>query len=117
MTLERRFKFRLALALGFPNPESMLARMPHRIYREWQTYYAHEPFGEERADVRSAIIAQTFANVHRKRGTRPLSYTEFMPHFGPPPEPKTPDDLLAKIIGINAAMGGSFVDKRPKQGG
>ena len=116
MTTERRFAFRLALALGFPNPEAMLARMPYRIYREWQLYYAHEPFGEERADVRSAIIAQTYVSMHLKKGVRPPPLSDFMFQYDSPPEPKTPDDFFAQVKAINALMGGSFVDKRSQQG-
>lgn len=62
MTPVRRFAYRLALALGQPNPEAMLATMPYRIFTEWMRYAQVEPFGEERADMRAGIIASTTAN-------------------------------------------------------
>jgi len=47
----------------------------------WLAYMELEPFGEERGDLRSAIIASTIANAHRKKGARPFKPEEFMPDF------------------------------------
>lgn len=46
-------------------------------------YFRLEPFGEERADVRSAIVAATVANMARdpKRRSRPFQPSQFMPRF------------------------------------
>jgi hypothetical protein len=43
-----------------------------------------EPFGEERADLRSAIVARTIAEIHRDKDKRgePFRLDEFMPEFG-----------------------------------
>lgn len=60
----------------------MLAAMPLSLFYEWQEYYNKEPFGEERADVRSAIIAQTVANRHRGKGESPHKLDAFMPNYG-----------------------------------
>ena len=46
-------------------------------------FYELEPFGEERADYRIAIMTATFANIHgRKKGRRAFKPSDFMPKFG-----------------------------------
>ena len=52
--------------------------MSSRELSEWIAYDALEPFGEQRADLRSAIVASTVANCHRASGT-PFSVSDFMP--------------------------------------
>jgi hypothetical protein len=93
---DRRFSFRLALALGM-TVEEMLDRMTWAEYLEWQEYYGLEPWGEERADLRSAIVASLIANVNRdaKKQPRPYEPTDFMPYYERP-EP-TPQQLADKI--------------------
>lgn len=59
----------------------MLAQMTSRQFAEWQAYYRLEPWGEERADLRSGIIAATFANAHRAKGAKPAKAEDFMPDF------------------------------------
>jgi len=49
-------------------------------------YAKIEPFGEKRADLRSAIIACTMANAWRGKNQKPLKPADFMPRFEPPPE-------------------------------
>ena len=108
----RRFAFRLALALGQPNPDAMLSGMPDRIFTDWMAYANVEPFGEERADLRAGIVASVVANVMgRKKGQRPYKPSQFMPRFEPK-RTKTPDELFNQIKAINWMMGGKFVDKR-----
>jgi len=114
MTPARRFAYRLALALGKPNPDGMLARMPYRIYREWQTYAAIEPFGDERADLRAGIVACTIANcLARKKGKPAFKPADFMPLFEVKQD-KTPDDLFKQVQMINYLFGGTFIDEREK---
>lgn len=47
-------------------------------FTEWMAYYQLEPFGEERADLRAAIIASTIANAFSKKRSKPQ---DFMPQF------------------------------------
>lgn len=49
-----------------------------RELQEWKAEYEIEPFGEERADLRAAIIASTIANCWSKKTYTPA---EFMPDF------------------------------------
>ena len=82
----------------------MLARVTSRQLSEWGEYSKLEPFGEERADLRSAIIAATMANLWRGKG-KPAKTEDFMPKFGVE-QPKDPQDLedmkraMQRIAGI-----------------
>lgn len=109
----RRFVFRLALALGEPNPDRMLAQMPLRIFREWHAYYQYDPFGGERMDV---LIANFMAWVGNLRaGKNRYKAKNFVPQWGPKDEP-TPDQMFQKVVMANRMLGGKFVDKRKKRG-
>ena len=70
--------FRLALALGLPVRE-LLARMGSDELTEWMAFYQLEPFGDFRADLRSAIVASTLANAHRSKDGKPFTPEDFMP--------------------------------------
>ena len=70
--------FRLALALGTPVRE-LLARMGSDELTEWMAFYQLEPFGDFRADLRSAIVASTLANAHRSKEGKPFIPEDFMP--------------------------------------
>lgn len=53
---------------------------------EWYVYYLAEPFGEERDDLRSGIVASVIANSNRdpKRHPKPYEPKDFMPNLGQP---------------------------------
>lgn len=42
-------------------------------------YYNLEPFGEERADLRSGIVAAILVNANSKKGARTAKPLDFMP--------------------------------------
>lgn len=54
-----------------------------REFTEWIAYNRIEPFGEKRADIRSAIVASVIANVNRdkKKKPSPFKTDDFMPEF------------------------------------
>ena len=62
----------------------MLARMDSRELSEWIAWYNFEPFGEERADMRSAIIACVVHNTQCTKKTQMKKVSDFMPKFRPP---------------------------------
>lgn len=68
---DRRFAYRLALHLGRSNVDRMLREMSIRQFLEWRAYFDLEPFGEERADLRSAHIVQTLVNIRRGEARKP----------------------------------------------
>lgn len=45
---------------------------------EWMQYFSSEPFGTYRDNIHAGLIAATLANIHRKKGTRPLTFSDFM---------------------------------------
>ncbi len=56
-------------------------------------YFRLEPWDEQRADLRAAIIASTIANVHRPKDRRPFRPKDFMPYL----EPEDPRALSERI--------------------
>lgn len=84
----------------------MLEAMPLPLFYEWMAYYNEEPFGEERADVRSAIVAQTVANRHRGKHERPHKLSSFLPKFGEEKKvqrPKQSRSEMEMLFGMFAA--------------
>lgn len=75
------FAYRLAKELGIWDVEGMLSVMSWRQFMGWMRYYREEPFGEERADLRSGIITSAIANSNRdpKKRPQPFSPRDFMP--------------------------------------
>lgn len=69
----------------------------------WEALYRIEPWGDERADLHSAHIVSTLANIHRDTETAPNPFTlgdcllRFGEESGPPPEPSQ-EEVEAKII-------------------
>jgi len=61
----------------------LLGCISSRELTEWQAYFSVEPFGEDRADLRSAIIACVMANAWRGKNSRKFKLKDFMPNFGP----------------------------------
>jgi hypothetical protein len=80
-----------------------------REFTEWLAYERLHPPEEDRADVRHAHLMTLLANVNRdpKRQPRPWTAEDFLPRWHEDPVP-TDEQLYAKIIGINAAFGGSM---------
>lgn len=64
----------------------MLDGLTAEQFIRWMAYARLEPFGEERADLRSAIIAVTMANAWRGKGSRAFKIEDFMPEFDKPPQ-------------------------------
>jgi len=65
-------------------------------FSEWAAYSALEPFGEERADMRSAIIACVIANSNRGKNQPPFKVSDFMPKFGRK-KPQTWQEMKARF--------------------
>ncbi len=65
---------------------------------EWAAYATLEPFGEERADARAALIAFTVArSQHSGKGRKPR-FEDFLLSFGgdePARREQTPDEMAA----------------------
>lgn len=89
----------------------LLASISSRELTEWQAFYQLEPFGEERDDLRSGIVASTVANTARdpKQHREPFLPRDFMPKFGDEDEEVEVDQeaLWAKVNAVMFAIGGS----------
>ena len=59
-------------------------------------YYNIEPFGEYRADIRSAIVACVIANVNRGKNKPAYKVEDFMPKFEPPKQMS--DDEIRNVL-------------------
>ena len=107
----RRFYFRLALALGCTVRE-LLERLDSQELAEWTAYAEIEPWGEERADLRSGIHAAATVNLWRGKGQRPCQASDFMPKFGQPePRQNLKIDFATYFRGLAIAMGGKVVKR------
>lgn len=89
------------------------ARMDSRELSQWEAFEAIEPFGDWRADLRAGIVAATVANSQRASSTSPVAKPEqFMPKFGPPPEPDPELETLALSSLIRSAGAEAEAAKR-----
>jgi len=70
----------------------LLARMDSHELAEWIAFYAIEPFGEQRADLRAAIVASVIANCNRGKNQKAFKPADFMP-FKEAPPPKKPQSM------------------------
>jgi hypothetical protein len=77
------FAYRLAIQTGNVDVNAMLDGMSADQFVGWLAYTTIEPFGEERDDLRSAIIASTVANSQRAKG-KAFTVDDFMPVFNKP---------------------------------
>lgn len=77
-------------------------------FMEWCAYYTIEPWGEERADLRAAIVAATVANGNRGKKQKPYKVEDFMPKFGPDAGRKKMSDAQIEnvFVAIAALAGG-----------
>lgn len=89
--------------------------MSETEFRDWQAYFAIEPFGEEAAFYRSGIVAATIANVNRDTKTHPepFSPADFMPKSKRREEeaekqPATREELIG---GLESVFGERFKKK------
>lgn len=96
------FAFDLALALGECNPDAMLSRIPLAIFYDWMDYAKRKPFGDERADLRIALMASAFVNTQIAKGprTRPLDFMPFSKEGGTKPK-QTPTQMRALLKGMS----------------
>jgi len=76
---------------------------------EWMVYAEQEPFGEERADLRMAILGSFLGNVlyqlHTGKDDNPFEPKDLMPQFGQDePEPMSKEDAVMAIDAMFSAL-------------
>lgn len=94
----------MAVALGFPSVRHLLQELTAPELLELEAFYTIEPFGEWRADLRSAIAASAIVNSWGAK-TKP---SDFMPDFEATVEAKrTPEQLRDMMRTMTMIMGGT----------
>lgn len=58
----------------------LLSRISSAEITEWMAYYDLEPFGEKRADLRSAIVSKVIADANSEKN-KSFDVDDFMPQF------------------------------------
>ena len=103
--------------MGRVDVDRMLAEMSADQLKEWMEYYRHEPWGQDRADYRSAIVAHTVAvsSGAKRKDNRPLKISDFLPEFGPPKPVKK--QTANEIKALFKAMYGARMVRAPKPEG
>ena len=83
----------------------MLARIPLRLFREWQAWwYLKGPSSEERMDWRFAQIAALVANAAGGKKGRAFKVKDFMPEFDRESKRQTPQEMRAVLAAMTGAM-------------
>jgi hypothetical protein len=78
-----------------------MERIDSAEFAEWMAYERLEPFGEHRADLRSAIVACTMANAWRGKGSKTFTVKDFMPNFEPE-KPMSAEEMQARLMMVFA---------------
>ena len=80
-------------------------RMSSREFSEWQVFAANEPFGEDRADLHTALLCSVLANAWGGKS----EIKDFLLKFWQPAEPiPSNDSFRALFMGITKQMGGKI---------
>lgn len=75
----------------------MSERMDYTEFLEWQVFYANDPWGELRADRRTALLASQFYNAHRNKNSPPAKLNDFM-LYEPFKQVETEDEAAARLM-------------------
>jgi hypothetical protein len=98
----------LALAMGEPDVDGMLGRISSRQIAEWMAFQQVSPFGEEREDLRTGILASTIYNMAGKVSKGVKRPIDFMPKFKDEPKRQTGKEML----NVLKSMAGRKKEKR-----
>jgi hypothetical protein len=72
----------------------VLANHTSKELSELQVYEQVEPFGERRADIRTALVCQLLANINRSEKTKPFELEDFILSFDEvEPHVQTADEI------------------------
>lgn len=94
--------------MGEINVDAMLRRITAKQFRAWAHYDQLEPFGEIRADYRTASIVQMIANVNRGKKQKPYTLQEMLLKFeeAEPKRKQSPQEQLSilNILAMQQAL-------------
>ncbi len=75
-----------------------------------------QPFGEQRADLRSAIVACTMANAWRGKNEKAYRPRDFMPFMDDRPRQQTPEEMEAVLRSFAGAHNAFEKQARKRKG-
>lgn len=84
-------------------------RISSRELDEWAALGVVEPWGQDREDIRAAIIWATLVNTHIAKASQAVKPEQFIQALSPQPEPTeqgSAEVLLAKTMARFATIGG-----------
>lgn len=95
----------------------MLRQMSWTQFLEWEAYDALDPFGEERADYRSAQVSQALWNIARdvRRNPQGWPLEEFLLAFGDSPRRGAQQSLETQTLLIESWIAGHNAVQEAKQ--
>lgn len=82
-----------------------MAHMSAREFAEWMAYSRIEPWGEERADYRAALICKISADIATPKGKQPMKLQDFLLKFDREPKVQTTEEMIGTVAQINAIYG------------
>jgi hypothetical protein len=80
------------------HPDGLLQSLTSRQFAEWMAFYSIDPFGDQRADLRTGIVASVLNNRWRGKTEHPREPVDFMP-FREQPE-QTPEEIQRQLRSI-----------------
>ncbi len=92
------FLFRLCLTLGVPHPDYLIDMLTSKQLADWMAYASIETFGDQRADLRSAIMAKAMVDRWLGKHERPKNVTDYLPHYEKPVQ--TPEQMHSMMAGV-----------------
>lgn len=66
-------------------------------FKYWMAYYAIDPWGEERSDIRSAIVAATVSNSNPYRRGRSARVDDFLPYADTRAREMTDEEMMREV--------------------
>lgn len=66
-------------------------------FKYWMAYYAIDPWGEERDDIRSAIVAATVSNSNPYRKGRNARVDDFLPFADMRAREMTDEEMMREV--------------------
>lgn len=101
------------MALGWPNIAWGMKRISARELAEWEIEFSKDPWGEQRADLRTAIVAAVVESTATRKAVSPA---KFMPYTKKQrPRRQTPDEMrrVCQTIAMGYAL--SYGDNQNPQ--
>ena len=99
-----RFRFMLGLQLG-RLPSELSQTMLAAEEAAFMAFYREDPWGDQRADLRSAQIVKMLYDVNRGKGGKERKLTDFLMFWKKPPAPEDPNIRNSVLSSFGKLMG------------